>query len=424
MSEKPRVVLPARGRLSNISNWNLYDILATAKVGEREFLLDDKFDFHFFDPEIEVRIKKPRDIPRAVYYGRSYGCPNICGITGRDLVMESNLQLHEACNLRCGYVDLVFAAKQELWAESEKSGEKGSWAAKVFQALVDYREHHHEYSEGSIGVSLAIDPFLVYIAHRKNKSQKDVSVFCGTEYPHLGKKLWENRFSGLIFGGKFMGALKDDLPRLELIDSRGLTEDLLEEGADLILENVATGESLRRRGCYSIESLFSSTAGLYFPDDCRHEKLLEIRDRIQAVVKDVDLYCQVRFSEKGDNSPVLASLYGRLHETYNQSSLSLDSESVTSRDWVIPKSELRNFMEIAMACLGPETQAVCTNLKYLLGYCPKIYPYEISLKYPCTNISKLRPEHRKESLIFSLDKESGLYVNYQHRESLEPLLSK
>ena len=106
---------------------------------------------------------------------------------------------------------------------------------------------------------------------------------------------------------------------------------------------------------------------------------------------------------------------------------------------IIKKKDIPDFINILGNHQDAFPKTEFFNLNYALGYCPKIIPGSESnrrmvlaealyglnwtsgldlksyMHYPCTDISKLRPEHREESLLASITRESGIYVNPEYK---------
>jgi len=451
MIEKLRLVLPANGRLANKKNWNVYSVLEAAGIGKRRG--DDKhIDFEPSIEGIEIRIKKPRDIPRALYMGSNYGHPNICGITGRDLVIEnerdSNVsftdsKVIELCDLKCGYVDLVFATKRERWERASNDEETIAWVKKMRAEL-----SHDEFNgQAPLGLQMLIgaeedlgkrqfecpsklETFMFYTQKERDRNArvKCKPIFCGTEYPNLGKISWVTLINSRlahrwmkvnideIVKGKAVG-----LPGIELISSHGVTEELLDEGADLILENMATGESLAKRDCVALESCFSSTARLYASQECNYEKLTELAERINAVVKDIENYCQInvylndhsakqalydcfsKFDDKKAGHVLIKNLKPNNDDTI-RGYLVLHKKNLAEAVNLLGRDSLFNSLE-------------AWNLSSLYAYCSTIRIGDKLGIYPPA-FNALRPEHRQDALIFSTDK-NETYVNPKYKTLLD-----
>ncbi len=112
---------------------------------------------------------------------------------------------------------------------------------------------------------------------RANKDRKK-PILCFTEYPNLTRQhFMNNEGYKEVFG--------DDIPlvqvrglrdgsnnRVQIINSDGATEVYIAKGADIIVDNTQTGNSLRKAGLRELETIMESSAGLYAGPSCTSEK--------------------------------------------------------------------------------------------------------------------------------------------------------
>ena len=112
---------------------------------------------------------------------------------------------------------------------------------------------------------------------RANKDRKK-PILCFTEYPNLTRQhFMNNEGYKEVFG--------DDIPlvqvrglrdgsnnQVQIINSDGATEVYIAKGADIIVDNTQTGNSLRKAGLRELETIMESSAGLYAGPSCTGEK--------------------------------------------------------------------------------------------------------------------------------------------------------
>ncbi|MBM3233911.1 ATP phosphoribosyltransferase [Candidatus Pacearchaeota archaeon] len=402
---KLRIALPT-GHLADSAKWNIYNILKNAEIGYRD---NDRkhITFESSDPEIEITIISPRDIPRDIHRG-VYDL----GVTGRDLAKEYSISLHtsfraigrdylpleEDLDLECGYVDLVFATSPE-----------------VLQKIEEIRKSLPPDDRNMSNLQ-------IFTLHYPMEGR----VRCRTEYPNIGSN----------FRRKF-----------DIEESHGTTEEHILSGAtNFILEAMATGRSLKQRNLVVLEKVMDSTARLYISpetkkDEWKQRKVQELKERIEAVVKDVREHCQVRIeldaliscAPKSDK--VEKDLFKRYDAGEGESYFYLWGPKTPIKvDRIMRKEHLPKFREFiqqnlargipskyAYTCSGFENRKYLGfvpiinveffELSSLYAYCPLMTDfyerdgyfkgeYVYLGNYPCADISKLRKEHREKAIIF------------------------
>ena len=113
---------------------------------------------------------------------------------------------------------------------------------------------------------------------RKNKN-RDSPILCFTEYPNLTRKfIMENEGYQEIFGDsvpfcQVRGLTDGDNEQVQVINSDGATEVYIRKGADFIVDNTQTGNSLKKAGLKELETILHSSAGLYAGVSCKGEKM-------------------------------------------------------------------------------------------------------------------------------------------------------
>ncbi|WP_409199482.1 ATP phosphoribosyltransferase [Methanobrevibacter sp. DSM 116169] len=113
---------------------------------------------------------------------------------------------------------------------------------------------------------------------RKNKD-RDTPILCFTEYPNLTRKFFmDNEGYKEVFGDsvpfvQVRSLVDGDNKNVQIINSDGATEVYIAKGADLIVDNTQTGNSLRKAGLKELETILHSSAGLYAGANCTGEKM-------------------------------------------------------------------------------------------------------------------------------------------------------
>jgi ATP phosphoribosyltransferase len=103
---------------------------------------------------------------------------------------------------------------------------------------------------------------------RSNKD-RNTPVLCFTEYPNLTRQhIMENEGYREVFGDmvplvQVRGIVDGDNNNVQIINSDGATEVYIAKGADLIVDNTQTGNSLKKAGLIELETIMHSSAGLY-----------------------------------------------------------------------------------------------------------------------------------------------------------------
>lgn len=109
---------------------------------------------------------------------------------------------------------------------------------------------------------------------RANKDRK-TPILCFTEYPNLTRQFFMNNEGYKeVFGDstplvQVRGLRDGDNHMVQVINSDGATEVYIAKGADLIVDNTQTGNSLRKAGLKELETIMESSAGLYAGPSCK-----------------------------------------------------------------------------------------------------------------------------------------------------------
>ncbi len=138
---------------------------------------------------------------------------------------------------------------------------------------------------------------------RANKDRK-TPILCFTEYPNLTRQFFMNNEGYKeIFGDRIplvqVRGLRDgDNTMVQIINSDGATEVYIAKGADLIVDNTQTGNSLRKAGLKELEIIMESSAGLYAGPSCtglKDEKAQMIFEQLFGAVN-ARKYFDVKFN--------------------------------------------------------------------------------------------------------------------------------
>ena len=149
---------------------------------------------------------------------------------------------------------------------------------------------------------------------RKNKNRK-TPILCFTEYPNLTRKfIMENPGYREIFGDSIpfcqvRGLTDGDNEKVQVINSDGATEVYIRKGADFIVDNTQTGNSLKKAGLKELETILHSSAGLYAGVSCTGEKLdksLMIYDQLYGAIIARN-YFDVKFNIASDKVEELSN---------------------------------------------------------------------------------------------------------------------
>ena len=183
------------------------------------------------DPELEMRIYRAQNIPPLVEEGK-YDL----GISGLDWVVEHESDVEELIDTGLGKVNVIAAIPQHYGIkEPNDVGDLDNVALKEFVS-------------------------------KMQKQQRRIII--ASEYERLAKNLMDDRFVPKKINYKF-------------IRSFGATEAFVRD-ADIIIDCVETGKTLRENGWEPIYRLFSSTARIIANKERLKDK--QIREKIENFV--------------------------------------------------------------------------------------------------------------------------------------------
>ena len=118
-------------------------------------------------------------------------------------------------------------------------------------------------------------------------------ILCFTEYVNLTRrKFMANKGYREVFGSKkplmvVRELSNGDNESMQIIFSDGATEEFIAKGADIIVDNSQTGESLKNYKLREIEQIMKSSAGLYAGPSCtgwKETKANEIFEQLYGVI--------------------------------------------------------------------------------------------------------------------------------------------
>ncbi|MCC7553120.1 MAG: ATP phosphoribosyltransferase [Methanobacteriaceae archaeon] len=226
-----------KGSLNNVNRGNTYQLL-----------VDAGYDVKGYEPgneSYEIDIVNDRDI--VAYLSRPQSTP---------------------VELNRGIVDISIVG--EDWVKEEsvlkennitKIGDLGYGNTKLVVAVKD----DSPYS--------SLSDFF-----RENRDRKN-PILCFTEYPNLTRKyIMENDGYKEIYGDsvpfvQVRSLIDGGNKNVQIINSDGATEVYIAKGADLIVDNTQTGNSLKKAGLKELETILESSAGLYAGVNCTGDKM-------------------------------------------------------------------------------------------------------------------------------------------------------
>lgn len=137
---------------------------------------------------------------------------------------------------------------------------------------------------------------------------RDKPILCFTEYPNLTQQhIMKNQAYQEIFGKQapliqVRGLVAGDNKLVQVINSDGITEGYIEKGADFIVDNTQTGNTLREYGLKQLEIIMKSSSGLYAGPGCsgwKEEKAQEIFEMLKSAIVG-KRYFDVKFNIPND----------------------------------------------------------------------------------------------------------------------------
>jgi len=203
---------------------------------------------YFSDPEIELRILRPQEIP--VYVAD--GVQDV-GITGIDWIRETGANVEKVLDLEYGKVKIVTAFPKS--APYEKASE----------LLEDYWKK---------GKSVRVSAEYLNITSEYMKSIPTYKKLFGKKEPMIITPWWR----------------KGDNPKASVYLSFGATEAKPPEIADIIVDVTETGTTLEQNNLRQAETIMVSTAHLVanksaLKDRWKREKIFDLKVMLGGVVE-------------------------------------------------------------------------------------------------------------------------------------------
>ena len=217
------------------------------------------------DPDIEVKILRPQEIPVIV----SEGMADI-GITGEDWILENDADVETLINLEYGKIKIVLAVPKNLKSES------------MTDLLQEYAQNGRNLRISTEYLTLGSD----YIMKNKFYSRK-----YGKKSPLMITPWWR----------------KGDNPKVSLFLSFGATEAKPPEDADAIFDVIETGSTLDQNNLKVIETVMESSAVLIankkaLANKGKREKIFDVLTLLKGVV-DARKKIHIFLNVKKDNLP-------------------------------------------------------------------------------------------------------------------------
>ncbi|MHA1593119.1 MAG: ATP phosphoribosyltransferase [Candidatus Baldrarchaeia archaeon] len=227
------------------------------------------------DPDIEVRILRPQEIPQLVEEGYQD-----IGITGIDWVIETGADVLDLQDLEYGAVDIVLAVSKD-WRDVNSFEDLLNRVLREDRPLRIYTEY-------------------LNISSRWIHSQEAYREKFGDVEPQVITP-WLKR---------------GDNPRVKIYLSFGATEAKPPDTADAIIDATSTGITLEQNNLKPIEVLLKSTAHLIANKDAmrdpnKREKILDVLSLLRGVVearKKLHIFVNVREENLKKIIPLLPAL--------------------------------------------------------------------------------------------------------------------
>ncbi len=199
------------------------------------------------DPQIELKILRPQEIPVFV----AEGLQDV-GITGQDWIKETRADVEVLQNLEYGRIQLVVAVPKSLIKSSLSDIMEGIWNKdRNFRISTEYLNIASEYI----------------------KSKPAYVKRFGEQDPQIVTPWWR----------------KGDNPRAKIFLSFGATEAKPPENSDCIIDVTETGSTIEANNLKIIETVLTSSAVLIankkaLDDPTKKEKICDIMTLLKGVV--------------------------------------------------------------------------------------------------------------------------------------------
>lgn len=213
------------------------------------------------DPQIEIKILRPQEIPLFV----SEGVQDL-GVTGSDWILETNADVEKLLDLEYGAVRLVLATPKSIVKSSFAEVCKSYWRQ---------------------GKKVRISTEYLNVASRYLESMPFYKEYFGEKRPRQVTPWWT----------------KGENEHASIYLSFGATEAKPPEDADAILDVVETGTTLEQNGLAIVDTVLKSSATLIAnkkvmaSDAVKREKILDIMSMLRGAVegaKKLHIFVNVR----------------------------------------------------------------------------------------------------------------------------------
>lgn len=253
MSQEIKLGLP-KGSLNNPDRGNTYEVLTNAGYDIRGYEPGKESPGLSIvnDPEIKPFLRRPQGLPIEL------GIKLLdIAITGADWVEEERVNdslygVRKIGDLEYGQTRLVIAVAEQSGYES---------LSDLFKAL--------------------------------NGRGRERPILCFTEYVNLtARAFMQNEVYRELFGSRvpfvqYRGLTRGKNRRVQILGSDGATEASIAMGADVIVDNSQSGQSLIDNHLREIGQIMISSAGLYAGPSCvgwKERKAQEIFEQLQGAV--------------------------------------------------------------------------------------------------------------------------------------------
>ena len=235
-----------------------YDIIENA--GYKIYGKDRTYRPKLNDPDIDVKVLRPQEIPVIVNEGMAD-----LGITGQDWILETSAKVETLINLEYGKIRIVLAVPKDSKADS--LGDLIEEFAKNGRTLRFSTEY----------LNLVSDYIIKNNAYKKR---------FGNKSPMMITPWWR----------------KVDNPKVSLYLSFGATEAKPPEDADAIFDVIETGSTLNQNNLKAIETVMESSSVLIankkaVADKAKREKIFDVLTLLKGVVdgrKKIHIFLNVK----------------------------------------------------------------------------------------------------------------------------------
>lgn len=252
-----------KGSLNNVNRGNTYQLFVDAGYEVRGYepgKEENEMEI-INDPEIKTYLTRPQSAP--VELNREM---LDIAIIGEDWVREESVNLKKQLITKIG--DLNYGETRLIVAVPTEA---------PYDSLSEF-----------------------FIANKDRKTP----ILCFTEYPNLTREFIMNDPGYKEVHGESVpllqirGLADGENEMVQIINSDGATEVYIAKGADLIVDNTQTGNSLKKAGLKILETIMESSAGLYASPGCtglKAEKAKMIFDQLFGAIK-ARKYFDVKFN--------------------------------------------------------------------------------------------------------------------------------